>query len=341
MKRAWIARPCLAAVVALYAATATTALAAPVIVNASGEPPVKTGFTGTSKESTLETKSGESVKCKEDKVTGKITGSSSDEAEVKFTGCSAVGGLLKCKTKGAASGEIVLKMTGTLVWIDEAKQEPGEDLVLPETLTIECTGLASETLHVKGSIICPTTTELSTTATLTCNETKGIQEPSEYEEGGGKFKDITETEGTGTKKFSFEQSGLKSTDTLAFEENVKILVGLKVSAENIGGPPTTHSNRCEFSVEFEPCTIEVQNHSAFPVTIIKAEIQGKESEKYGLAQETCTIGAKLKEEPPKPGGTCQSKVQLIAATHSVTNEYYVAVEAPNGWRAFAIVYLKI
>jgi hypothetical protein len=40
--------------------------------------------------------------------------------------------------------------------------------------------------------------------------------------GGAKVKDITETEGTGTKKFAFEQSGLTGTDSIEFEEEVQI-----------------------------------------------------------------------------------------------------------------------
>ncbi len=208
---------------AIASATASALPALPQLVNKEEKALVKTGFKGTSKESTFETKSGESVKCKADTITGKITGLSSDEAEVKFTGCSAVGGLLKCKTKGAASGEIVLKETSTLVWLNEAKEEPGEDFSLPTNVVIECTGLASETLEVKGGTLCPTTKALSLKATVTCKQSKGVQEPTEYEMEGKKFKVITETEGKGTKAFKFEESGLTGTDELEFEEEVKII----------------------------------------------------------------------------------------------------------------------
>ncbi len=211
------------AMAAIASATASALPALPQLVNKEEKSLVKAGFKGTSGASTFETKSGESVKCTADKITGKITGPSSDEAEVKFTGCNAVGGLLKCKTKGAASGEIVLKETSTLVWLNEAKEEPGEDFSLPATLTIECTGLASETLEVKGGTLCPTTKALSLKATVTCKQSKGVQEPTEYEMEGTKFKVITETEGKGTKAFKFEQSGLTGTDELEFEEEVKII----------------------------------------------------------------------------------------------------------------------
>jgi hypothetical protein len=210
------------AVSAVASATASALPALPILLNSKNEPLVKTLFTGTSKESTFETKSGESVKCKADTLMGNITGLSTDQAEVKFTSCSAASGLLKCKTKGAAAGEIILKETSLLVWASEAKEEPLEALSLPSTLTIECTGLASETLEVRGGTLCPTTKALSKKATITCKQTKGVQEPTEYEMSGTKFKLITETEGKGFKTFAFEASGLTGTDELEFEEEVMI-----------------------------------------------------------------------------------------------------------------------
>src|SRR5271156_866093 len=117
-----------AILVTLVAATAMSAIASatasaavpllPLLLNKSNQSLVKTSFKGTSGASSFETKSGESVKCKADTITGKITGLSTDEAEIKFTGCTAVGGLLKCKT-GSTKGEIVLKETSTLVWLNE------------------------------------------------------------------------------------------------------------------------------------------------------------------------------------------------------------------------------
>lgn len=221
----------LVAVLAVSAAAAATASAAlpllPILLNKSNTELVNKKFTGTSGESVFETKSGEKITCKADKITGSITGLSTDEAEIKFTGCTAkVLITLKCKSSGAATEEIVLKVTSLLVWINVAKEEPGEDDILPSGgITIECTSaLGNETLKVKGSTICPTTKDLLVKATITCKATKGKQEPTEYEmEGGGKIKNITETEGSGTKKFAFEESGLTGTDSLEFGEEVQIL----------------------------------------------------------------------------------------------------------------------
>ena len=205
------------------AASATASAALPELVNKEGKEVVKKKFTGkASGTSTFETKSGEAVKCTGSTTKGEVTGLKTQSVENKFTGCSAVSGLLKCKTKSAAAGEIVLKVNAKVVYLSESAKTVGIDLALPETLTIECTGLLSETLKVKGSTPCPTTTALSKKSTLTCKETKGKQEFTEYEEGGVKVKDITETEGSGTKKFAFEESGLTSTNELEFEEEVEI-----------------------------------------------------------------------------------------------------------------------
>ena len=209
------------AVLAMVAVTSATASAAlPELVNKEGKEVVKKKFTGSSGESVFETKAGEKVKCSKGTSNNEVTGLKTQTVENKFTGCSA--SILKCKTKGAAGGEIVIKLEAKLVYISEKEKTVGVDLVLPGTLTIECTGLVSETLVVRGSTICPTTTALSKTATLTCKDTKGKQEPSEYEEGGKKIKDVTETEGKGIKNFAFEESGLSSTNTLTFEEEVEI-----------------------------------------------------------------------------------------------------------------------
>lgn len=194
----------LVAVFAMGATGSATASAAsqPEIVNSAGKTPVKTGFTSTSEASTFETKSKEAVTCKKDTNKGKITGSSSDEATISFTGCTGPLGL-KCKTEGAKAEEIVLKVESKLVWLNKnEKTEPGEDLVLPSELTIKCTStLFSEMLKVKGSTLCPITPfeKLSPTLTLTCKQTGGSQAFKVYFLGGKEIKDVTETEGTGTK----------------------------------------------------------------------------------------------------------------------------------------------
>jgi hypothetical protein len=197
-------------------ATAAASAALPEQVPASGT------FTATSGKSTFETKSGEKVVCEEDKASGEITGAKTDKSTITFSKCEAFG--LKCKSKGAASGEIVLKMNSELVYINKSKKEVGNILTLAEELTIECTVL--QKLKVKGATLCPITpvNTKTKTFTLTCTETKGVQQPTEYENSSGvKVKaPITETKGEGLKSFAFEQSGLEGTDTLTFATESEI-----------------------------------------------------------------------------------------------------------------------
>lgn len=211
----------LLAVFALSAVASATAYAGlPEIVNSKGELPVKPGFTSTSKKGTFETAKGEKLTCEKDKDKGKITGPKTDTVTITFEECKSSG--IACNTKGSKSGVIEFEASSKLVYTNEAKKEVGEVLSPTAELTIECTAL--ETLKVKGSLICKITpvNELTLTATLSCKQKKGVQEPTEYEEEGKKVKEITETEGKGAKSFKFEQSGLESEDTLTFEEEVEI-----------------------------------------------------------------------------------------------------------------------
>jgi len=207
-------------------AVATASAAPPELVNKEGKEVVKKKFTGTAgKENTFETKSGEKVKCTGGSSSGEVTGLKTQTVTNTFTGCSAISGLAKCKSNGASSGDISLKANAKLVFLDsESEEKVGVDLALPENVTIVCEALGvKETLTVKGSTLCTTTTELSETATIGCKESKGVQEFTEYEEGKERHKGvITETEGKGLKEFKFEQSGLSSTNTLKFEEKVEI-----------------------------------------------------------------------------------------------------------------------
>jgi len=206
-------------------ATASAKTAMPEIVNKEGKFPTKTGFTSKSGASEFETKAGHLVKCKEDSDVGKLTGASSDESTITFTGCSTtVIVTLKCNSAGAKEGEIVLKVKSELVWLNKTEEsEPGEDLSLPsEGLTIDCT--KSETLKVKGSTVCPISgfKVKSTTGTITCEQSKGVQKFTKYFLEGEK-EGKTETEGSGLISFAFEPSALKSTDALTYEESVEII----------------------------------------------------------------------------------------------------------------------
>jgi hypothetical protein len=205
------------ALVAVFAMSAIATAAA----SAAEMTPFPNKFTAKSGASTFETKSGEKVKCSADSGTGEVTSATKDTATIKFTGCEAFG--FKCKSAGAASGEIVLKVTSELVDIMKANKEVGNILTLEKELTIECS--IFEKLKVKGSTLCPITpVEVKTKEfKLICKEKGGMQEPANYEVGGVLVKaPITETKGEGIKNFAFEQSGLEGTDTLTFEKEGEI-----------------------------------------------------------------------------------------------------------------------
>lgn len=211
----------LVAMFAMSALATGAASAEPMLprLTAKGGELVKKKYTSTSGPSTLETGKNGAVKCKAGTDTGETTGPRTGTSTVKFTGCESAS--IKCNTSGAKSGEIITKATSKLVYINEAKKTVGELLTAAES-TIECTFLQS--LKVKGSVIgelTPVGVEQEE-FTLAFKQKKGVQEPTQYEEEGKKFSAITETEGKGIKTFKFEPSGLETTDTLKFEEKVKV-----------------------------------------------------------------------------------------------------------------------
>jgi hypothetical protein len=91
--------------------------------------------------------------------------------------------------------------------------------------TIEC---LAEKLKIRGGAlgVVSRVDELVTppeTSGLTFTQSKGVQNPTEYEnEKGEKVKFILEVKGEGLKNFGFEQAGLESTDSLTFEEATEV-----------------------------------------------------------------------------------------------------------------------
>src|ERR1700761_7755658 len=115
------------ALVALFAigaaASASASASLPELVNKEGKEVVKKKFTGkASGTSTFETKGGEAVKCTGGTTVGEVTGLKTQTVENKFTKCTAAAGLLKCKTSGAAAGEIVLKLNAKIVYLSESSK---------------------------------------------------------------------------------------------------------------------------------------------------------------------------------------------------------------------------
>lgn len=236
MKHLRILGLAVAAVLALSAVAASGASAA--LPEFTG--PFPKAFTSTSGKGTLETKAGRKVTCEADTNTGKITGAKSDEATVKFTGCKIekTGVTLTCTSPGAKEGEIVVEVLSTLVYIKEAAPKEVGIVLKPKTgttfVTFKCVGKSifgtvEESVTVRGEVIGVITpiNTLTSTFTLAFKQTKGVQEPTEYEnEKKEKVKAILETEGvgtgTGSETWSFEQSGETTTDTLTTSETTEI-----------------------------------------------------------------------------------------------------------------------
>jgi hypothetical protein len=192
------------------------AISAIASASASAALPEQSPATGsykvTSGKGSFELTNGEKVTCKTDKGEGKLTGAKTDESTVDFEGCEAFG--VKCSSSGAKSGVIATPIDSELVYLAKggvATKTVGEDLKLASTVKITCLIIG---LEVKGSTLCPITPINTSTTKLeiTCKETKGVQEYTEFVNNTtGKIeKDITET----TKSGKTFQSGLESTETL-------------------------------------------------------------------------------------------------------------------------------
>jgi hypothetical protein len=186
-------------------------------------------FTATSPAGKLVTVGGEEVNCEKDKAVGHLTGPTTDLATVTFEGCTGLLGV-KCTTAGQAAGTIVsTPLKSLLVWLKTTPPlEAGlllEPVTPPTFATFVCGGV--ETLTVRGSVLVPLTVlnAMSTTFTLTSNETKGKAAFTEYQKtcATTKTKPATlETEGTGLKPFKFEQSGISGVDTVSFSEKWEV-----------------------------------------------------------------------------------------------------------------------
>jgi hypothetical protein len=182
MKRIRIIGSALVAVLALSAVGASAASAAlPEFTPSTG---VK--LTGTAGAGLLETVTGTKVTCTASTNSGEITGVKTvSKVKVKFTGCESTGA--KCNTTGAAVGELVTEeLKATLGYLNAAKKEVGLDFVPVGTKFIEFScGTALVGVKVTGSVICRVTpvNVKSATATVTCKQSKGIQEFTKFEGG--------------------------------------------------------------------------------------------------------------------------------------------------------------
>jgi hypothetical protein len=184
----------------------------------------KTGATVTGKAvggTTLETKKGTKVTC-----TGGTTSAGTVASEktitkskITFTGCKSSG--FACTTEKAKEGELITNaVVGKLGYINAAKKEVGL-LIAPEAeggnfITFNCVGSLIKTV-VTGSVICPIgkVNTLTTTFTLACKQTKGIQSVLKFEGGPENF--LKTSINGGAAEQSGQEGEATLTDSVALE----------------------------------------------------------------------------------------------------------------------------
>jgi hypothetical protein len=178
----------------------------------------------------LETKAGRTVECKHGSALGLINSAKDLLVNgIIYTECksTAFGGGV-CLSTGAPEGEIKTnRLLGLLGYI--AKPNVGilfEPDNAPDFATFHCkTLLGTESLLVRGTVICPLSPVNTTTDkyTLDCKMKageKGVQEPLSFEGAG--TTDTLMTEGKGPENFAFEQSGVSASSEVLTLGTTKI-----------------------------------------------------------------------------------------------------------------------
>jgi hypothetical protein len=174
-----------------YGADVRFTTAPPVFDPVKGTGAFPVAFAGSGGKMVIETAKGTKYECKNETATGKVTTTKEVKTTLKLTGCTTLSGLIKC----GKEGEIETKeLKGVLVYTYPAKEtSEGREagLVLsPASGEVIAEFTCSTTkVVVKGSVIDVVTPLKKQTKTLTLaiKQSKGVQEPLEYEtEAGGK-----------------------------------------------------------------------------------------------------------------------------------------------------------
>jgi hypothetical protein len=181
-------------------------------------------FSSVSGPGKLLTVNGHEVTCEADTDSGQITGPKEvGVVFIKFTGCKEPSLGVPCSTAGAASGEIrTNELKGRLGYIVKSTKEIG--LLLEPTAgspnlfaEFKCTSIV--TIKVKGAVIgrSEPVDKFSKTGELKYKQASGVQEPIEFE---NKEKGILETK---ISSGSYEQSGIKTEDTITFQDETQVI----------------------------------------------------------------------------------------------------------------------
>jgi hypothetical protein len=232
------------------ALVAVFAMSAVVVASASAEPefepkkgamafPVKFSSSSTTNKTKLETVKGNLVSCEGLTSSGEVASArKATNVVVKFKKCSTKVGIFTANCEGGTghgAQEIVTeKLTAKPVYIEgktskTVKEEKGLDVepttsngkfaefVCGGVTTIVVQGLSGKD-SVIGRIAAAEVGVFSKTTKITFKETKGVQEPTKYEEPAGTLhEDFLESEGKGGGgAFAQEQSAESAVETIEY-----------------------------------------------------------------------------------------------------------------------------
>lgn len=98
-----------------------------------------------------------------------------------------------------------------------------------------------------------------------------------------------------------------------------------ITVLNSGGVEKAGTNRCEFEIFNQTCSITVTNNSVFAVVVKTEEVVGTNAAaRYGFSQSKCSKGAKIAAN----GGFCTDIVRMLANPPAAgwSNWYFIEVE---------------
>jgi hypothetical protein len=255
----------LVAVLAVTAASASPALASEPAFSAAHYPD---SLELTERENlpqypSIVTAAGHSISCTGEASKGEVSSSKTSSLTFVFTSCEARGFTkpangTKCNSAGAKAGEVkTAKLEGKPVYLNHLKEV---GLVWAASgggsfAEIECgTGTEKETLKLRGSLLAggvrpPNAGTALKQFRFSLHQTKGVQEPSEYEnEHKETTKAVLETEGSGATPFAYERTGVGET----FASILTAAEGLEVQAHSLasaGLPEFTTQTTAKGSLE--------------------------------------------------------------------------------------------
>ena len=140
-----------------------------------------------------------------------------------FTGCEGFG--FKCKSAGAAAGEIVLNtLAGELVWEKKPKKVAIELFPAPPTelfVEFNCGGANAK---VKGAVLANIPADkIETMVTQKFTAKKGVQKPKEYQNAKGeKIKAFLLAKISESIGAEYEEAGQTTTNVQTDEEALEV-----------------------------------------------------------------------------------------------------------------------